>query len=166
MTILELLLKIRIMKNIFFLCLFLLIMVSCKKDPKTDKLEVVEEIVDSTDVVAEEIVAEEPVAKKKKKPVAKKKPKDKKIAVPPGAPTFNSRAARKYIRDYEAYIANYKKAVKAKDMDSFLELNEASSSLTKQYRSLISTLSGEEIKKMSKYIQAKSKQIEELSKQM
>ncbi|WP_299253900.1 hypothetical protein [uncultured Aquimarina sp.] len=156
------------MKNIVlvsFLCLLLVSVTSCKKDLKSDKVEVVEEVVDSTDVV--EVVEEKkPVVKKKKKTI-KKKPKTNEIKVPAGAPSFNSVAARKYVRDYEAYVAKYKKAVESKaDMDSFLKLSEASSSLTKQYRKLISTLPAGEIEKMSKYIQKKTKQIDALSRQM
>ncbi|MDH7446656.1 hypothetical protein [Aquimarina sp. 2201CG14-23] len=154
------------MRNIFLsslLCLLFASIVSCKKDPKSDKLEVVEEVVDSTDVAEEVVEEKKPVVKKKKK----KKKKPKTDIVPPGAPSFENTAARKYVRDYEAYVANYKKAVEAKaDMDAFLKLSEASSSLTKQYRTLISTLSGDEIEKMSKYIQKKSQQIDALNKQM
>ncbi len=151
------------------LLLCLLSITSCKKDPKSDKLDVQEEIVDTTTVIKDVIEKKEVVTSKKKKKneVTKKKPKEQIIPVPKGAPSFNSVAARKYVRDYEAYVANYRKAVKAHaDMDSFLKLSEASSSLTKQYRTLISTLSGNEIEKMSKYMEAKTKQIDALSKQL
>ncbi|MBW1296566.1 hypothetical protein [Aquimarina litoralis] len=156
------------MKNILLsslLCLLLSFAVSCKKDPKSDKVEAIEEVVDSTDVV--EVVEEKkPEVKKKKKP-KKKKPKKDEIKVPAGAPTFDSKEARKYIRDYEAYVSKYKKAVESKaDMDAFLKLSESSSNLTKQYRKLISTLSADEIEKMSKYMQEKTKQIDALSRQM
>ncbi|MGY3793140.1 hypothetical protein [Aquimarina sp. 433] len=155
------------MKNILLsslLCLLLSFAVSCKKDPKEDKVEVVEEVVDSTDVV--EVVEEKkPVVKKKKKP--KKKPKTEEIKLPAGAPSFDSQEAKKYIRDYEAYVAKYKKAVESKaDLDAFLKLSESSTSLTKQYRKLISTLPAEEMEKMSKYMQEKTKQIDALSRQM
>ncbi len=156
------------MKNIVLgslLFLLLASVVSCKKDPKTDKEEIIEEVVDSTDVV-EVIEEKKPVVKKKKIP-KKKKPKKKVIEVPPGAPTFESEVARKYVRDYEAYVTKYKKAVEAKaDMDSFLKLSEASSSLTRQYRKLISTLPAGEIEKMSKYMNEKAKQIDALNRQM
>ncbi|WP_299439261.1 hypothetical protein [uncultured Aquimarina sp.] len=156
------------MKNILlssFLCLLLVSAVSCKKDPKADKVEVIEEVADSTDVV--EVVEEKkPVVKKKKKP-KKKKPKTEIIKVPPGAPTFESTAARKYVRDYEAYVAKYKKAVESKaDMEAFIKLSESSNSLTAQYRKLVATLPAGEIEKMSQYMQKKTKQIDALSRQM
>ncbi|WP_299242462.1 hypothetical protein [uncultured Aquimarina sp.] len=158
------------MKNILLsslLCLLLVSVVSCKKDPKSDKVEVVEEVADSTDVV--EVVEEKKpvVKKKKKKKTTKKKPKTNVIEVPAGAPSFNSTAARKYVRDYEAYVSKYKKAVESKaDMDAFLKLSKSSSDLTNQYRKLISTLPAGEIEKMSKYMQEKTKQIDALSRQM
>lgn len=109
-----------------------------------------------------------PVVTKKKKTRKKSttKKKEQKISVPPSAPSFDNTEARKYVRDYEAYVSNYRKAVKAKDMESFLELNEASNNLTKQYRNLINKLSAEEIDKMSKYMQENTKQIDQLSSQM
>ncbi|WP_405206259.1 hypothetical protein [Aquimarina sp. LLG6339-5] len=156
------------MKNILLrslLCLLLIFAVSCKKDPKSDKVEVIEEVVDSTDVV-EVIEEKKPVVKKKKKST-KKKPKKETIKLPAGAPSFSSIEAKKYIRDYEAYVSKYKKAVESKaDMDAFLKLSESSSSLTKQYRKLISTLPAGEIEKMSKYMQEKTKQIDALNRQM
>ncbi|MFD2561999.1 hypothetical protein [Aquimarina rubra] len=156
------------MKNIVLsslLCLFLVSVASCKKDPKTDQVEVIEEVVDSTDVV--EVVEEKKPVVKKKKKTTKKKKKATVIEVPAGAPSFKSTAARKYVRDYEAYVANYKKAVESKgDMDAFLKLSKSSSDLTNQYRKLISTLPADEMEKMSKYMQEKTKQIDALSRQM
>ncbi|WP_378175068.1 hypothetical protein [Aquimarina sp. SS2-1] len=159
------------MKNIILsslVCLLLISVVSCKKDPKTDKKEeVIEEVVDSTDVV--EVVEEKKpvVKKKKKKKTTKTKPKTNVIEVPAGAPSFKNTAARKYVRDYEAYVTKYKKAVESKaDMDAFLKLSKLSSDLTSQYRKLISILPADEIEKMSKYMQEKTKQIDALSRQM
>ncbi|MHA7057103.1 hypothetical protein ACWGOQ_0007785 [Aquimarina sp. M1] len=151
-------------------CLLLVSVISCKKDPKSDKEEVIEEVIeevtDSTDVVEEVVEEKKTVVKKKKKP-RKKKPKSNVVEVPAGAPIFESMAARKYIRDYETYVLKYKKAVESKaDMDAFLKLSESSSDLTKQYRKLISTLPAGEIEKMSKYMQEKTKQIDALSRQM
>ncbi len=160
---------------IILLCTALLANFSCKKDPKSDKLEVVEKVEDSTAVAVEEIVEEKkPAVKKKKKTVKKNKNDGKKefernskfIPIPgTGAKTSNT-DAKKYIKDYERYISNYKKAVEAKDMDSFLKLNEASSDLTKQYNSLMTKLSGQEIENISKYMQIKSAQLNKLSAQM
>ncbi len=162
---------------IILLCTATLFNFSCKKDPKSDKLEVVEKVEDSTAVAVEEVVEEEkkPVVKKKKKPVKKDKQDGKKeyektgvfISIPgTGGATTSNTDAKKYIRDYERYISEYKKAVEAKDMDSFLKLNEASSNLTKQYNSLMTKLSGEDIENISKYMQVKTKQLNELSAQM
>ncbi|MBQ4822520.1 hypothetical protein [Aquimarina sp. MMG016] len=151
---------------ITFLNLAALLAVSCKKDPKTDKIEVKEEVQDTIPVM--QVEDEKPSVKKvtKKKKKKKKTTPKKVIKVPPGAPTFDDTEARRYVRDYEAYVAQYKKAVAANDMDSFLKLSDASSSLNRQYKSLITKLSSEEMDKMVKYMEKKTKQIDELTKKM
>lgn len=143
---------------------------SCKGDPKTDKQDLIEAIKDTTvvtQVVEEDVIVEEkkPV---KKKTTPKKKPAQKKetYKVPTGAPTFSDAAARKYIIDYEKYVAAYKKAVEANDMDSFVKLNDASKSLNNQYNALIEKLSAEELAKMSDYIQEKTEQLNKLAEKM
>ncbi|WP_109300059.1 hypothetical protein [Aquimarina sp. AU474] len=153
------------------ICLLLATMISCKKDPKTDKLDVVETVQDSTAVAVEEVVEEKkPVVKKKKKKKTTKKKKptidDKAMRIPGTFDTTENTHSKKFIKDYERYVANYKKAVKAHDMDSFLKLGDASSDLSRQYNRLMSILPGEEISKLSEYMQVKSKQINELSAQM
>lgn len=168
------------MKNFIFgifLCLFLSLIISCKNDPKPDQTETVEVAVDSIDVV--EAVVEEEEVVEKKKPVAKKeketskkkkttttKKPEKKQITGPGIPSFDSSLARTYVRNYETYIVNYKKAVNANDMDSFLKLSEASSDLTKQYNQLVSKLSSEDMQKLSKYMQAKTVQLNKISESM
>lgn len=138
---------------------------SCNKDPKSDKKELKEAVTDTTQVVAVE--EEKPIEPVKKKTTKKTtKPKKKTVKLPAGMSSITDKAAIKYIQDYERYVANYKKAVEANDMDSFLKLNEASSSLTKQYTALMTKLSGEDIEKISNYMQEKSKQIDALSAQM
>ncbi|WP_281991091.1 hypothetical protein [Aquimarina aggregata] len=165
-------------KNIFatFLCLMLVIVVSCKKDPKSDKVDIIETAVDSTAIAAEEALKEKAISQKKKKSTkkksskksgAKKNKKSTKLVRIPGTSASTKNAdVQKYIRDYEKYMSNYKKAVEASDMDSFLKLNSASNSLTKQYDLLINKLPGEEIEKLSQYMQVKSKQMNALSAQM
>lgn len=157
---------------IISLCTVLLSIVSCKKDPKSDTPDTTVETVmpDSIRVaVSKEIEKEKKVIKKKKAPVEKKKPteEDKGIMRIPG--TFDSTDnsyTKKYIKDYEKYIVDYKKAVEAKDMDSFLKLNDASSSLSKQFNRLMNILPSEEIQKVSEYMQVKSEQLAKLSEKM
>ena len=143
---------------------------SCKKDPKTDTLDVQETVQDSTEVAAEEVVEEKkPVVKKKKKTTKKKKkvsPEDRTMRIPGTRLTTDNSYAKKYIRDYEKYVSNYRKAVEAHDMDSFLKLSDASSDLSRQYNRLINILPGEEIEKLSTYMQVKSKQLAALSAKM
>ena len=147
------------------------LMFSCKSDPKTDKQDLKEAQVDTTEVVdiEEEKIVEEKKPVTKKITAKKKKattPKKEAYKVPAGAPTFSDAAARKYIIDYEKYVAAYKKAVEANDMESFVKLNDASKSLNQQYNALIEKLSAEELAKMSNYIQEKTQQLNELSEKM
>lgn len=161
------------MRKTFLLALvgFIIIAIvsSCKGDPKSDKQELKEAVKDTTAVVAveEEKPEKEPVKSKPKKKKSKPKPKKtQEIKLPKGMTSITDEAAKKYIRDYERYVVNYKKAVDANDMDSFLKLNDASSSLSRQYNSLMSTLSGEDIEKISKYMQEKTVQLNKLSEKM
>ncbi|WP_106792135.1 hypothetical protein [Aquimarina sp. Aq78] len=155
-----------------FLCLALLSVVSCKKEVKTDTLEPVEVARGDTSDFIEE-VDEESEAKKKKKSTKKKKPAkkesttdDKTLHIPGTFDTTDNTYSKKYIKDYERYVTNYKKAVEANDMDSFLKLSDASSDLSKQYNRLMNILPGEEIEKLSEYMQVKSEQLAELSSKM
>ncbi|WP_024769062.1 hypothetical protein [Aquimarina macrocephali] len=155
-----------------FLCLALLSVVSCKKEAKTDNLEPVEVARGDTSDFIEE-VDEESEAKKKKKSTKKKKPAkkesttdDKTYHIPGTFDTTDNTYSKKYIKDYERYVANYEKAVEANDMDSFLKLSDASSDLSKQYNRLMNILPGEEIEKLSEYMQVKSEQLAELSSKM
>ncbi len=153
---------------ITFLCIALGSIISCKKDPKSDKLEPVEVAKDSTEVVEEVVEEKKPITKKKTTTKKKKKSTtvDGAMRIPGTSESTNNSYVKKYIRDYEKYIANYKKAVDAQDMDSFLKLSSASSDLSRQYNRLMSILPGEEIEKLSNYMQVKSRQLAELSAKM
>ncbi|MBP2832080.1 hypothetical protein J8281_07740 [Aquimarina sp. U1-2] len=168
-------------KNIgipFLSTVVLLLFFSCKKDPKATNFEAVEYPVDSTYVEGENkgVVIKNASTKKKKKSYTKKKKKnntkrktakdDAVIRIPGTFERTSNSYAKKYIKDYERYVANYKKAVEANDMDSFLKLSNASSDLSRQYNRLMSILPGEEIEKLSQYMEVKSKQINALSAKM
>ncbi len=157
---------------IISLCTVLLSIVSCKKDPKSDTVDTTVETVmpDSIrEAVSEEIEKEKAVIKKKKAPVEKKKPKEEDNGIMRIPGTFDSTDnsyTKKYIKDYEKYMVDYKKAVEAKDMDSFLKLSDASSSLSKQFNRLMNILPSEEIQKVSEYMQVKSEELAKLSEKM
>lgn len=147
---------------------------SCNQDPKIERIKnselgldtlQVENTRASVSLDTVPMVEKKEIPKQISKPKAKPKPVAKKISVPKGAPSFKSTAARRYVRDYEAYVANYRKAVKSQGMDELLKLDKASASLTKQYRELMTQLSPDELDKLSQYMKKKSKQIDELSRQ-
>ncbi len=162
--------KIEIMKKTFLItifCLLLFSIPSCKKDPKSDKIDPVEVVQDSTQVAVEEVVEEKkPVVKKKKKTTTKKKPVDKSMRIPGTAYSTKNVDAKSYIRNYERYVSNYKKAVASQNTEAFFKLSDESNALTRQYNQLMSKLPGEEIEKLSKYMQIKSQQLAELSAKM
>jgi len=155
--------------------MLLLVLVSCKSEPKVDKeaIERAKAIQDSIEK-SKLVVVEEPekkkkvVKKKKKKKISKEtiEVKQKVISLPAGTPNFKNIDARRYVLDYEAYVSQYRKAVEASDMDSFLKLSKASSSLNSQYKTLISKLSGEEVDMILSYMDKKTKQINELTNRM
>lgn len=153
-----------------FLCMILLSVVSCKKDPKTDNTLDPVEIPrgDTSDFIEETQEEKKPVVKKKKKITKDKKTTkdDNTLHIPGTFDTTDNSYSKKYIKDYERYVANYKKAVEANDMDSFLKLSDASNDLSKQYNRLMNILPGEEIQKLSEYMQVKSEQLAELSSKM
>ncbi|WP_109852754.1 hypothetical protein [Aquimarina sp. AU58] len=152
-----------------FLCLILLSVVSCKKDPKTDTVDPVEiPRGDTSNFIEETEKEKKPVVKKKKKTTKDKKATedDNTLHIPGIFDTTDNSYSKKYIKDYERYVENYKKAVEANDMDSFLKLSDASSDLSKQYNRLMNILPGEEIQKLSEYMQVKSEQLAELSSKM
>ncbi len=159
------------MKNtilITFLSLIMLSFVSCKQDPKSDKLDAVETVKDSTSVAVEEVVEDvKPVVKKKKTPKKKKTVKvDKPMRIPGTSYSTKNVDAKSYIKNYERYVSNYRKAVTSQNTEAFFKLSDESNNLTKQYNRLMSKLPGEEIEKLSKYMQIKSQQLAELSAKM
>jgi len=181
---------------LFSLLMFGFSSVSCKNEAKAEKEIQMEDSLDAIIVNAssnkkkeiedEEVTKEVEIEKhvKKKKEVAKKDKKEEvakenkkdsepkygkdggNMNIPGTSLSTNNGMAKKYIYDYEKYVVRYRKAVEAKDMDSFLRLSDASSALSKQYTRLMSILPGEEIEKLSRYMNVKSRQLDLLSSQM
>ena len=169
----------KLLYRIFSFLISSFVFISCHSDPKSDKVTL-NRVKDSIITTKESSIAEkqEEVKSKKKKVLdtsiknikkqSKFKPKNEKVKIdlPSGAPSFKGDEARRYVRDYERYVSNLKKAVEAKDIESFLKLGDASSNLTKQYNTLIGKLPADEIAKMSKYMKQKTRQLDELTKKM
>lgn len=155
---------------ISLLCLIVLCVTACKKDPKMDQVNPEEIIQDSLKVATEKVEEEKkPVEKKKpkkKKPKKDAKKKNQPTSIPGTSLSTSNEDAKKYIKNYERYVSNYRKAVESKDTESFFKLSDESNALTQQYNQLMSKLPGEEIEKLSKYMQIKSDQLAELSAQL
>lgn len=83
-----------------------------------------------------------------------------------GVPSFSDEKVQEYVNAYEAYIADYKKAVESKDMTAFAELGTQGQELGQKAQDVMGNLSGDDIKKLNDYMQEKSTQLQELSKKL
>ena len=119
---------------ITLLSILMMSFLSCKKDVKDERTDTVQTIPisDTTRLRLEENVKERVVDQKKNKSEKKKASikKDSKknsavLHIPGTFETTENSFSKKYVKDYEEYVTNYKKAVNAKDMDSFLKLSKA-----------------------------------------
>ncbi|WP_282080767.1 hypothetical protein [Aquimarina algiphila] len=83
-----------------------------------------------------------------------------------GVPNFSDEKVQEYVNAYEAYIAEYKKAVESKDMTAFAALGEQGQELGQKAQDVMGNLSGDDVKKLNDYMQEKSTQLQELSKKL
>ncbi|WP_103072175.1 hypothetical protein [Aquimarina sediminis] len=83
-----------------------------------------------------------------------------------GVPSFGDEKVQEYVNAYEAYIEDYKKAAESKDMTAFAELGKKGQELATKSQEVMGNLSGDDVKKLSDYMQAKSAQLQELSQKM
>ncbi len=83
-----------------------------------------------------------------------------------GVPNFSDKKVQEYVNAYEAYIAEYKKAVESKDMTAFAALGEQGQELGQKAQDVMGNLSGDDVKKLNGYMQEKSTQLQELSKKL
>jgi len=83
-----------------------------------------------------------------------------------GVPSFSDKNVQEYVNAYEAYIEEYKKAVESKDMTAFASLGQKGQELGTKAQEVMGNLSGEDVTKLSEYMQKKSEQLQELSQKM
>ncbi|GGX16223.1 hypothetical protein [Aquimarina muelleri] len=83
-----------------------------------------------------------------------------------GVPSFSDKNVQEYVNAYEAYIEDYKKAVESKDMTAFASLGQKGQELGTKAQEVMGNLSGEDVTKLSEYMQKKSEQLQELSQKM
>ncbi|MFD2562126.1 hypothetical protein [Aquimarina rubra] len=83
-----------------------------------------------------------------------------------GVPSFSDEKVQEYVNSYEAYIEEYKKVVESKDMTAFASLGQKGQELGTKAQEVMGNLSGDDVKKLSDYMTAKSAELQELSKKL
>ncbi len=83
-----------------------------------------------------------------------------------GTPSFSNTKVQEYVDAYDAYVAEYKKAVESKDMTAFATLGQKGQELGTKAQEISSGLSASEVEKLNTYIMKKSEEIQELSKKL
>lgn len=96
----------------------------------------------------------------------KKEDNSSKESATAGVPSFSDKNVQEYVNAYEAYIEEYKKAVESKDMTAFASLGQKGQELGTKAQEVMGNLSGEDVVKLSEYMQKKSEQLQELSQKM
>ncbi|WP_062059414.1 hypothetical protein [Aquimarina longa] len=81
-------------------------------------------------------------------------------------PSFSDDKVQEYVNAYEAYIEEYKKAVERKDMNAFVALGKKGQELGQKAQEVMGNLSGDDVQKLSTYMQDKSTQLQELSQKL
>ena len=79
-------------------------------------------------------------------------------------PSFSDSAVQDYVNSYEEYMTEYKKIAESKDMTAFAGLGTKGQELAKKAQEVLGNLSGDDAKKLTEYMTAKSKEIAELTK--
>jgi len=83
-----------------------------------------------------------------------------------GTPSFGDAKVQEYVDAYEAYIADYRKAVESKDMTAFATLGQKGQELGTKAQELSSSISASDAEKLNAYMLKKSEEIQELSQKL
>lgn len=142
------------MKKVFLSVLFVLALsisfVSCKKTQDAEVTEETEEVAEAEEAVVE---AEESVTEAE----------EATEAASADVPNFEDQAVQEYVNAYDAYVKEYAAAVESKDMNAFTELSTKGQELGAKAAEVAGNLSAEDAQKLTEYITAKSKELQELT---
>lgn len=83
-----------------------------------------------------------------------------------GAPAFDSKEVQEYVKAYDAYIEEYKKAAESKDMNAFAALGQKGQELATKSQELNGKISAEDAQRLGAYMAEKATLIQEYSKKM
>lgn len=143
------------MKKVFLSVVFVLALsisfVSCKKTQDAEVTEETEEVADAAEAETEKAAE---VVEEKTEEVAS------------DVPTFEDEAVQEYVNAYEAYVNEYAAAVESKDMNAFTALSTKGQELGTKAAEVAGNLSAEDAQKLTEYITAKSKELQELTAKM
>jgi hypothetical protein len=128
-------LNINVMNKLFFILLFALTLGACKNESKELK---------AADEATKEMVPADTLN----------------IAT---APSFSNPAAQEYVVLYDAFLANYIDAVRAKDNVKLQELSTQMVTLSSKGVEALKNLSGEEAIKMTEYMKLKSEEFAKIA---
>ncbi len=81
----------------------------------------------------------------------------------PPTPTFQDQASQNYVTAYDAFLIEYKAAVKADDKIRLQELGNKMVGLSTQGVDALKNLTGEESAKLSEYMQTRASQFSRIS---
>ncbi|MFC5045537.1 hypothetical protein ACFSTE_18470 [Aquimarina hainanensis] len=116
---------------------------SCKNEAKTENADTTTEKVEET--------KEEKKEEKKEETAAT------------NVPSFSNEKVQEYVKAYEAYIAEYRKAAESKNVTALGALGEKGQELATKSQELTANLSGDDVQKFTEYMMAKGKELQELS---
>ena len=143
------------MKKVFLSVVFVLALsisfVSCKK---TQDAEVDAEGTEVAETPEEETVELETPAE------------EETVEASSDVPNFEDEAVQEYVNAYDAYVKEYAAAVESKDMNAFTALSTKGQELGTKSAEIAGKLSAEDAQKLTEYMTAKSKELQELTAKM
>ncbi|QCX02118.1 DUF4175 domain-containing protein [Aggregatimonas sangjinii] len=83
-----------------------------------------------------------------------------------GVPSFENPAVTEYVEAYDSYIEEYKAAAESKDMTAISNLGTKGQELATKSQEIMSGLSASDASKLTEYMTAKAKEMQEISKKM
>jgi PBP1b-binding outer membrane lipoprotein LpoB len=81
-------------------------------------------------------------------------------------PSFDNADVQAYVDSYESYIEEYAKVAESKDMSKMADLGNKGAELGKKAQDAMKNLTGDDAKKLTEYMTAKSKEIQALTAKM
>ena len=81
-------------------------------------------------------------------------------------PSFESAAVADYVKSYDEFVEEYKVAAESKDMTAFSKLGTKGQELATKSQEVMKDLSAADSAKLTEYMTAKSKEMQELATKM